>query len=84
MKVFLLSYVLNCVWNDILDVAHVLNVAHVVHVFHVFHNFHIFHVLNTYSMFPNLGWLRNSQNAALARWDRQITPTRLPRLLEHL
>ena len=63
------------------DVPHVLNVVHVIHVVHVFP---IFHVLNTYSMYPNLGLRRNPQNAALAGWDEQITPVRLPRLLEHL
>ena len=62
MKVFLLSYVLNCVWNDILDVTHVLNVGHVVLVVHVFHIFHVFHVLNIRSMFPDLGLLRIPQS----------------------
>ena len=59
MKVFLLSYVLNCVMNDILDGPHVLNDVHVVHVGHVVH---VSNVINTCSILLDLGVLRVPQS----------------------
>ena len=74
MKVFLLSYVLNCVMNDILDGPHVLNDVHVVHVVHVGHVVHdvdvvhvghvvhVSNVINTCSILLDLGVLRVPQS----------------------